>query len=292
MKSWPLLLDWCAHCIRVYKNIWVCSDCHAATKFISKVTGREIVARDARRFHHLKDGSTLLGITGYEVGTPIFCCEFRLYMPVVEVCIIWANAGIFWTIHRHWKGDGHGFMNVFGWFWLISSLLLFVLNTFCDVQELKGDWKAFQISWDSLETFFGFVAVCEQVLLHIWFRGCALLHRIIPQVLRCAPARRWLTTRWQRRMQRILKKYLTYIVMEDWKYHRTPLPEAFVFWLGRWFRRYWIWRTWKYPERTPWHDRLLALPFFSPCIKYHMIRWFPSLAGFGEFGWDILGHAL
>ena len=42
--------------IRVYKNLRVCSDCHTATRFISKVTGREIVARDANRFHHFKDG--------------------------------------------------------------------------------------------------------------------------------------------------------------------------------------------------------------------------------------------
>ncbi|CAM6086203.1 unnamed protein product [Calypogeia fissa] len=42
--------------IRVQKNLRVCSDCHTATKFISKVTGREIIARDATRFHHFKDG--------------------------------------------------------------------------------------------------------------------------------------------------------------------------------------------------------------------------------------------
>ena len=42
--------------IRVFKNLRVCSDCHTATGFISKVTGREIVARDANRFHHFKDG--------------------------------------------------------------------------------------------------------------------------------------------------------------------------------------------------------------------------------------------
>ena len=42
--------------IRVYKNLRVCSDCHTATGFISKVTGREIVTRDANRFHHFKDG--------------------------------------------------------------------------------------------------------------------------------------------------------------------------------------------------------------------------------------------
>jgi pentatricopeptide repeat protein len=47
--------------IRVYKNLRVCSDCHTATKFISKVTGRQIVAKDAYRFHHFKDGMCSCG---------------------------------------------------------------------------------------------------------------------------------------------------------------------------------------------------------------------------------------
>ena len=47
--------------IRVYKNLRVCSDCHTATGFISKVTGREIVTRDANRFHHFKDGACSCG---------------------------------------------------------------------------------------------------------------------------------------------------------------------------------------------------------------------------------------
>lgn len=42
--------------IRIRKNLRVCGDCHTATKFISKVTGREIVVRDAHRFHHFKGG--------------------------------------------------------------------------------------------------------------------------------------------------------------------------------------------------------------------------------------------
>eukprot|EP01018_Ginkgo_biloba_P004276 Gb_28079 [translate_table: standard] len=42
--------------IRIVKNLRVCVDCHTATKFISKLVGREIVARDANRFHHFKDG--------------------------------------------------------------------------------------------------------------------------------------------------------------------------------------------------------------------------------------------
>jgi pentatricopeptide repeat protein len=47
--------------IRIYKNLRVCSDCHTATKFISKVTGREIVARDVNRYHHFKDGTCSCG---------------------------------------------------------------------------------------------------------------------------------------------------------------------------------------------------------------------------------------
>ncbi|XP_057873039.2 pentatricopeptide repeat-containing protein At3g12770 [Cryptomeria japonica] len=42
--------------IRVVKNLRVCADCHTATKFISKIVTREIVVRDANRFHHFKQG--------------------------------------------------------------------------------------------------------------------------------------------------------------------------------------------------------------------------------------------
>lgn len=42
--------------IRVMKNLRVCGDCHSAIKLISQVMGREIVLRDANRFHHFKDG--------------------------------------------------------------------------------------------------------------------------------------------------------------------------------------------------------------------------------------------
>nr|ABR17838.1 unknown [Picea sitchensis] len=42
--------------IRIMKNLRVCSDCHNATKFISKIVGREIIVRDANRFHHVKNG--------------------------------------------------------------------------------------------------------------------------------------------------------------------------------------------------------------------------------------------
>ncbi|KAL8204642.1 hypothetical protein R6Q57_010265 [Mikania cordata] len=42
--------------IRVVKNLRVCGDCHTVLKFICSIVGREIVIRDASRFHHFKDG--------------------------------------------------------------------------------------------------------------------------------------------------------------------------------------------------------------------------------------------
>ncbi|XP_057841967.2 pentatricopeptide repeat-containing protein At2g22070 [Cryptomeria japonica] len=42
--------------IRVVKNLRVCVDCHTATKFISKIVGRQIVVRDSNRFHHFRQG--------------------------------------------------------------------------------------------------------------------------------------------------------------------------------------------------------------------------------------------
>ncbi|XP_020701655.2 pentatricopeptide repeat-containing protein At4g30700 isoform X1 [Dendrobium catenatum] len=42
--------------IRIIKNLRVCLDCHNWTKFISVVTKRVIVVRDASRFHHFRDG--------------------------------------------------------------------------------------------------------------------------------------------------------------------------------------------------------------------------------------------
>ncbi|PKA59348.1 Putative pentatricopeptide repeat-containing protein [Apostasia shenzhenica] len=47
--------------IRVTKNIRVCVDCHTASKFISKIVGREIILRDFNRFHHFRDGECSCG---------------------------------------------------------------------------------------------------------------------------------------------------------------------------------------------------------------------------------------
>ncbi|KAB1223661.1 hypothetical protein CJ030_MR2G011706 [Morella rubra] len=42
--------------LQVMKNLRVCGDCHTVTKYISKITQREILVRDANRFHLFKDG--------------------------------------------------------------------------------------------------------------------------------------------------------------------------------------------------------------------------------------------
>jgi len=42
--------------IRVIKNLRSCGDCHTAFKIISKLVGRQIIARDAKRFHHFENG--------------------------------------------------------------------------------------------------------------------------------------------------------------------------------------------------------------------------------------------
>lgn len=47
--------------IHIRKNLRVCGDCHNATKYISLVTGREIIVRDMHRFHHFKNGTCSCG---------------------------------------------------------------------------------------------------------------------------------------------------------------------------------------------------------------------------------------
>lgn len=47
--------------IRVVKNLRVCGDCHSAAKFISLISGRQIVLRDVQRFHHFKEGKCSCG---------------------------------------------------------------------------------------------------------------------------------------------------------------------------------------------------------------------------------------
>ncbi|XP_062007828.1 pentatricopeptide repeat-containing protein At2g41080 [Rosa rugosa] len=47
--------------VRVMKNLRVCIDCHVAIKYISQIKNREIIVRDASRFHHFKHGKCSCG---------------------------------------------------------------------------------------------------------------------------------------------------------------------------------------------------------------------------------------
>ncbi|XP_068634096.1 pentatricopeptide repeat-containing protein At4g13650 [Aristolochia californica] len=47
--------------IRVFKNLRVCNDCHNWIKFVSKISGRVVIVRDAYRFHHFSDGACSCG---------------------------------------------------------------------------------------------------------------------------------------------------------------------------------------------------------------------------------------
>ncbi|KAI4370837.1 hypothetical protein MLD38_019141 [Melastoma candidum] len=42
--------------LRIVKNLRVCCDCHVVFTLLSAIVSREIVVRDATRFHHFKDG--------------------------------------------------------------------------------------------------------------------------------------------------------------------------------------------------------------------------------------------
>lgn len=42
--------------VRVVKNTRMCRDCHEVIKHVSAVCGRQIILRDASRFHHFVDG--------------------------------------------------------------------------------------------------------------------------------------------------------------------------------------------------------------------------------------------
>eukprot|EP00252_Welwitschia_mirabilis_P014881 TRINITY_DN32945_c0_g1_i1.p1 TRINITY_DN32945_c0_g1~~TRINITY_DN32945_c0_g1_i1.p1 ORF type:complete len:483 (+),score=70.75 TRINITY_DN32945_c0_g1_i1:159-1607(+) len=47
--------------LRIIKNLRICGDCHNAIKIIAKIVDREIIVRDAKRFHHFKDGKCSCG---------------------------------------------------------------------------------------------------------------------------------------------------------------------------------------------------------------------------------------
>ncbi|CAN8267812.1 unnamed protein product [Cochlearia groenlandica] len=48
-------------CLRITKNLRVCSDCHTFCKLVSKLLKRDIVMRDANRFHRFESGGCSCG---------------------------------------------------------------------------------------------------------------------------------------------------------------------------------------------------------------------------------------
>ncbi|KAK4752385.1 hypothetical protein SAY87_021183 [Trapa incisa] len=47
--------------LQIMKNLRVCPDCHTVTKYISSITHREILVRDANRFHLFRNGTCSCG---------------------------------------------------------------------------------------------------------------------------------------------------------------------------------------------------------------------------------------
>ncbi|KAG5565709.1 hypothetical protein RHGRI_001579 [Rhododendron griersonianum] len=54
--------------IRIFKNLRVCGDCHAAMKFISRVFNQHTILRDSNCFHHFREGTCSCG--DYWLGLP------------------------------------------------------------------------------------------------------------------------------------------------------------------------------------------------------------------------------
>lgn len=50
-----LLMSKDGESLYVVKNLRICEDCHNAIKIISRLTNREIIVRDVKRFHYFKD---------------------------------------------------------------------------------------------------------------------------------------------------------------------------------------------------------------------------------------------
>ncbi|XP_058099860.1 pentatricopeptide repeat-containing protein At3g24000, mitochondrial-like [Magnolia sinica] len=47
--------------IGIMKNLQVCSDCHSTMKYVSQISGHEIIVRDVCQFHHFRDGKRSCG---------------------------------------------------------------------------------------------------------------------------------------------------------------------------------------------------------------------------------------
>ncbi|XVE75950.1 hypothetical protein DITRI_Ditri12bG0133500 [Diplodiscus trichospermus] len=53
--------------IVIIKNLRVCEDCHLFLKVVSKIVDRQLVVRDATRFHHFRDGEGPFGLPQHQL---------------------------------------------------------------------------------------------------------------------------------------------------------------------------------------------------------------------------------
>ena len=89
--------------IRIRKNFQICGDCHTATKFISKIRGREIIARDANRFHHVNNGVVPAEIIGD-------CCDRK--RDWVKVGVVVSQEWNTCSLNVDFEGDCAGLESV------------------------------------------------------------------------------------------------------------------------------------------------------------------------------------
>ncbi|KAG9439752.1 hypothetical protein H6P81_019917 [Aristolochia fimbriata] len=74
-------------CIRIFKNLRICKDCHSAFKLLSDITEREIVVRDISRFHHFQN-VVPFGHFNREIPEPVgFCPLFYIWNLVLRLMV-------------------------------------------------------------------------------------------------------------------------------------------------------------------------------------------------------------
>ncbi|ONK71296.1 uncharacterized protein A4U43_C04F7010 [Asparagus officinalis] len=68
--------------IRITKNLRVCGDCHTFTKMVSGIVHREIVVRDANRFHHFNEAPKSVLTSG--INSAVLAKSFKTDVAIVQ----------------------------------------------------------------------------------------------------------------------------------------------------------------------------------------------------------------
>ncbi|XP_073054149.1 pentatricopeptide repeat-containing protein At3g63370, chloroplastic isoform X5 [Primulina eburnea] len=78
--------------IRVTKNLRVCGDCHSFTKLVSKFCERDIIVRDANRFHSFKDGEVHKNMDRLQKwNSRMVVLVTCMYFPYSPMCNVWIS---------------------------------------------------------------------------------------------------------------------------------------------------------------------------------------------------------